>query len=520
MRDIQIKNNGASHKLKSVSDFLTQYPTYEAFAAALVAGNLPVDISINAAGVDQMGTGLRKGTLLSDETAAKFGIPAASYPTVAPNDILSTLGTWVPPLTKHTWEKSSDLGHELVVREDAADNSVIIMNSSGALETTIYYTGALKTGSSQDQYYAAGLVPDDTVTRIPLRHDTEQTVLEAIRGKYALLLVMDDFEFQLGQQWFKIDDNADFVSSSKPEWSGSVTSITHVHPVYAMDVFKNNSREGVLNETSGISRDLDGYCLSSWEWPYQSGNRYYSFEYFDGPLSYDWLNNCYNCEAPKHAVIKLESGGSVSAFAAELSEVLSGKYVRPLHSQSHAGTAGQRWSYLDEWYRSPFCKFMSASASSDSWSIRVKEVIPIAVEEPTGIISSSVIDSSLPFDGISNGRYYRYLGRPLSYGESEEELGYLKRGLRYMSGSYYYIGEPVRVKVGFVPIVFVLCTGNGRYFYMDGLPGLCASGIDASFSLTIETPSGSSDLEEFYAIIGDTIRTVIDDGVHYWLAIG
>ena len=44
MQDGIMKGTGNSRYLKSIADFLTQYPTYQEFAAALVAGTLPVDL--------------------------------------------------------------------------------------------------------------------------------------------------------------------------------------------------------------------------------------------------------------------------------------------------------------------------------------------------------------------------------------------------------------------------------------------------------------------------------------------
>lgn len=75
MQDGIIKGTGNSRFLKSVPDFLRQYPTYESFVAALAAGTLPVDFNgINETGWKQLGTALNKGNLLSDETAAMLGL--------------------------------------------------------------------------------------------------------------------------------------------------------------------------------------------------------------------------------------------------------------------------------------------------------------------------------------------------------------------------------------------------------------------------------------------------------------
>lgn len=88
MNDGIIKGNGDSRYLKSVVDFLSRYPTYEAFAQALIAGTLPVDLNgINTEGWTQVGTSLNKSTLLKDATAGSFGLGADAVP----DDVLSIL---------------------------------------------------------------------------------------------------------------------------------------------------------------------------------------------------------------------------------------------------------------------------------------------------------------------------------------------------------------------------------------------------------------------------------------------
>ena len=102
MKDSVILGSGNSRYLKSVADFKTLYPTYDDFAAALVAGTLPIDLNgINAAGFQQIGDALGKATLLTDAlnkynllkdvTAALYGLPN----TAVPDDVLALLKTLV-----------------------------------------------------------------------------------------------------------------------------------------------------------------------------------------------------------------------------------------------------------------------------------------------------------------------------------------------------------------------------------------------------------------------------------------
>lgn len=75
MKDGIIKATGNSRYLKSVANFLTLYPDYETFAAALVEGTLPIDLNgLNDAGWEQKPTLLNKANLLDDTTASKLGL--------------------------------------------------------------------------------------------------------------------------------------------------------------------------------------------------------------------------------------------------------------------------------------------------------------------------------------------------------------------------------------------------------------------------------------------------------------
>ena len=71
MQDGIIAETGNSRYLRSIAGFLQAYPTYEAFAAALIDGTLPIDWNgKNPDGWAQQGTELSKANLLTDATAA------------------------------------------------------------------------------------------------------------------------------------------------------------------------------------------------------------------------------------------------------------------------------------------------------------------------------------------------------------------------------------------------------------------------------------------------------------------
>lgn len=95
MKDTITKGTGNSILIKSVSDFLTQYPTYEDMATALVTGTFPIDLmGLNSDGVEQTGTALNKANLLTDETAAALGLTGSA----TPNEALAQMNTLMNPL--------------------------------------------------------------------------------------------------------------------------------------------------------------------------------------------------------------------------------------------------------------------------------------------------------------------------------------------------------------------------------------------------------------------------------------
>jgi len=100
MKDLVPKGTGNSRFLRSVSNFLSLYPDYEAFVAALVDGTLPIDLAgINANGVTQVGTPLTKANLLTDATATALGL--SGDPTV--NDALYALSQKGSPAECHVY---------------------------------------------------------------------------------------------------------------------------------------------------------------------------------------------------------------------------------------------------------------------------------------------------------------------------------------------------------------------------------------------------------------------------------
>ena len=105
MQDLVIKGTGNSRYLKSVSNFLTLYPSYSAFVNALIAGTLPVDFNgMNAGGITTQGTPLNKANRLTDATAALFGLTSSA----SVNDVLAKIGYYgTGTFTASGWSSSA-----------------------------------------------------------------------------------------------------------------------------------------------------------------------------------------------------------------------------------------------------------------------------------------------------------------------------------------------------------------------------------------------------------------------------
>lgn len=85
MKDTVIKGNGKSRSIKAPTDMPT---TFEEWRTQLLAGTATLDIGLNAAGCDVVGTTMSKANLLSDTTKSALEL-SGSDPTV--NDALYAL---------------------------------------------------------------------------------------------------------------------------------------------------------------------------------------------------------------------------------------------------------------------------------------------------------------------------------------------------------------------------------------------------------------------------------------------
>lgn len=100
MKDTVIKGNGKSRSVKAPTDMPA---TFEEWRTQLLAGTATLDIGLNAAGCDVVGTALTKANMLSDTTKSALEL-SGSDPTV--NDALYALSQKGSPAEVHVMADS------------------------------------------------------------------------------------------------------------------------------------------------------------------------------------------------------------------------------------------------------------------------------------------------------------------------------------------------------------------------------------------------------------------------------
>ena len=141
MKNLVIMGTGNSRFLKSVADFKERYPDYDSFVAALVAGTLPVDFNgLNPDGITQMGTPYAMSAVLTDETAALFGLDN----TAEPNDVFRWLGEWGRSSWKLLAEYNAAGAHTFIVPDDVDELGVFVLGGGSG--------GEVFAGAASDNY--------------------------------------------------------------------------------------------------------------------------------------------------------------------------------------------------------------------------------------------------------------------------------------------------------------------------------------------------------------------------------
>lgn len=180
MKDGIPKGSGNSRFLKSVENFKTLYPTYDAFVAALVAGTLPIDLNgINAEGWEQIGDALGKYALLKDSTAEAMGLSAAALP----DDALRILSRFHSGLgNEYLWAKN----RKTIKAGSTSEIKPYSSTNSPSQSRLFYYTGTTITVTYGDSYAVDDNLAPYIVnpTTFSITNSTTADALNVLKGKW------------------------------------------------------------------------------------------------------------------------------------------------------------------------------------------------------------------------------------------------------------------------------------------------------------------------------------------------
>lgn len=145
MKDTVIKGNGKSRSIKAPTDMPT---TFEEWRTQLLAGTATLDIGLNAAGCDVVGTAMSKANLLSDTTKSALEL-SGSDPTV--NDALYALSQKGSPAEVHVMADSgttvtmSKGGKTLTATAQSNGYAVLYPTELGDWTIVYVFNGSQKT---------------------------------------------------------------------------------------------------------------------------------------------------------------------------------------------------------------------------------------------------------------------------------------------------------------------------------------------------------------------------------------
>lgn len=195
MKDLVPKGTGNSRFLRSVSNFLSLYPDYEAFVAALVDGTLPIDLAeINANGVTQVGTPLTKANLLTDATATALGL--SGDPTV--NDALYALSQKGSPAECHVY---ADAGTTVTMTKGAKTLTAV----AGSNKQAVLYPAELGAWNVKRTWKGTTKTVSFTVEVIGIVYCYPFTVGRDLEStSWADISTIS--EFGMAQQFFQVGD--------------------------------------------------------------------------------------------------------------------------------------------------------------------------------------------------------------------------------------------------------------------------------------------------------------------------
>ena len=192
MKDTVIKGNGKSRSIKAPTDMPA---TFEEWRTQLLAGTATLDIGLNAAGCDVVGTALTKANMLSDTTKSALEL-SGSDPTV--DDALYALSQKGSPAEVHV---IADNGTQVTMTKGGKTLTAMVSGGEAVLyptelgEWTIKYTFDSSQKTKQWKLEVIGIVYVYPFTIGDNLNDTDWADID-ICGRLGM-----------AQQFFKVGDS-------------------------------------------------------------------------------------------------------------------------------------------------------------------------------------------------------------------------------------------------------------------------------------------------------------------------
>lgn len=197
MKDGIIKGDGTSRLIKTIADFKSRYPTYEAFCDALVSGTLPIDIIFNESGWSQLPDFLNKANLLKDTTASAMGLGSDAVPDDAFLKLTLGLGNYGYVFTV-TAEDGTPLSGAKITGVDPLFGSGVITDSSG-MAIGVSKSNSIAYGVESPYVDLASKesqseVSSGSITRVSVILEKASNVTISTSGTYSLSPFVDTYD--------------------------------------------------------------------------------------------------------------------------------------------------------------------------------------------------------------------------------------------------------------------------------------------------------------------------------------
>lgn len=371
MKDTVIKGTGTSRKLKAPA---TMPETFDEWRSQLLAGTATVDISLNPAGCDVVGTALTKETLLKDATKTALEL-SQSDPTV--DDALYALSQKGSPAEVHV---IADNGTQVTMTKGGKTLTAMVSGGEAVLyptelgEWTIKYTFDSSQKTKQCKLEVIGIVYVYPFTIGDNLNDTDWADID-ICGRLGM-----------AQQFFKVGDSKT-VNIGGTNYEVQIIGFNHDDKVSGGKAAYSFQLVDCLNQTQQMNTSNTN--TGSWNGSAMRGRM-----------------STYKSQLPaalrnviKTVKKKSGTGGGSSSGTQQTNDDLFLLSEIEIFGTTTYSVAGEGTQY--EWYKAGNTKVKKVNGSANSWWER-----------------SPRSGNTSFFCSVSSGGYADYGGASYSYGVS------------------------------------------------------------------------------------------------------